>query len=237
MNLEKKITSVEVAEMMEVKHYQILEKLEGTKTMKGIIPTLTNHKIMVSDYFQEDTYKDGSGKENKCYLFTKLGCDYIANKFTGEKGILFTAKYVKKFREMEEKIHFTPLTKKEEMKLYIEALEEQDAKIEKVNNDLQEFKQDMPLLALECGKITNTKNRVVVNLLGGKESAAYKDNSIRGQVYRDLEKQLKREFGVDTYKAIKRNQCDIAVQIINSYKLPMFLDNLVTETNSQISFA
>jgi len=39
--------------MMETKHYQILEKLEGTKTVKGIIPTMTNHKIMVSDYFTE----------------------------------------------------------------------------------------------------------------------------------------------------------------------------------------
>ena len=36
-----------------------------------------------------------------CYEVTKIGCDFLANKFTGEKGILFTAKYVKRFNEME----------------------------------------------------------------------------------------------------------------------------------------
>ena len=30
-----------------------------------------------------------------------MGCDFLANKFTGEKGIIFTAKYVKRFNDME----------------------------------------------------------------------------------------------------------------------------------------
>lgn len=81
------ITTLEIADMLEMKHYKILEKLEGTKDgkTKGIIKILTDHEIVVSDYFILSTYKDNSGKENKCYLVTKLGCDFLANKFTGEK--------------------------------------------------------------------------------------------------------------------------------------------------------
>jgi len=100
------ISSIEVAEMLEIKHADLLKKLDGTKksdgTTKqvGIIPVLTGGNFPVSDYFIEDSYKDNSGKTNKCYQFTKLGCDFIANKFTGEKGIIFTAKYVKRFNEM-----------------------------------------------------------------------------------------------------------------------------------------
>ena len=52
-------------------------------------------------------------------------------------------------------------------------------KIEAVNDDLQEFKRDMPLLALECQKITKAKNQKVVPILGGKDAPAYKDNSLR----------------------------------------------------------
>ena len=99
------ISSLEVAEMMGIKHYQVLEKLEGTKKVKGIIPTLTDHNFMVSDYFIESTYIDSSGKKNKCYDCTKMGCDFLANKFTGEKGIIFTAKYVKRFNDMEQVIY------------------------------------------------------------------------------------------------------------------------------------
>ena len=100
------IDSREVAKMLESKHYKILEKLEGTKDgkTKGIIPILATHDFVVSNYFIESSYKDKSGKENKCYLCTKLGCDFLANKFTGEKGILFTAKYVERFNQMEEEL-------------------------------------------------------------------------------------------------------------------------------------
>lgn len=108
--IEQTITTLEIAEMMEVPHYSILEKLEGTKKpdgsvkQVGIIPTLTNQKILVSDYFIPSTYKDASGKENRCYKTTKIGCEFLANKFTGEKGIIFTARYVKRFNDMENAI-------------------------------------------------------------------------------------------------------------------------------------
>ena len=101
------ITTLEIAEKMELEHWQILRKLEGTKNQDGstkqvgIIQILTNNKIVVSDYFIPSTYKDASGKENKCYKVTKMGCDFLANKFNGEKGIIFTARYVKRFDEME----------------------------------------------------------------------------------------------------------------------------------------
>ncbi len=98
------IDSREVAEMLEMKHYELLKKLEGNTKQVGIIPTLTKGNFPVSDYFIEATYKDKSGKTNKSYLFTKMGCEFIANKFTGEKGILFTAKYVKRFNEMQQVI-------------------------------------------------------------------------------------------------------------------------------------
>ena len=91
--------------MMEREHAKVLKMLEGetykdgrTKVV-GIIPVLTEARTRVSEYFIESTYKDESGKTTKCYECTKLGCDMLANKMTGEKGILFTAKYIKRFKD------------------------------------------------------------------------------------------------------------------------------------------
>lgn len=95
------ITTLEIAEMMETEHSKILRKLEGDETHKGIIPVLSEAHLGVTDYFSESTYQDAQGKPRKCYNVTRLGCDFLANKFTGEKGILFTARYVKRFNEME----------------------------------------------------------------------------------------------------------------------------------------
>ena len=110
-SIVKTIPSYEVAEMMGRAHKEVLKMLEGQKrpdgTYKhvGIIPTLLSGQFHLADYFIESTYKDTSGKTNKCYECTKLGCDMLANKMTGEKGILFTARYVKKFNEMEKTIN------------------------------------------------------------------------------------------------------------------------------------
>lgn len=129
-----------------------------------------------------------------------------------------------------------PMTTAEQIQLLAQGNVELKEKIEAVNDDLQEFKRDMPLLALECQKITKAKNQKVVPILGGKDTPAYKDNSLRQLVYSDIDAQLRREFGVNTYKAIKRNQCDMAIKIIKEYELPMYLKDRIDDTNAQRSF-
>lgn len=127
-----------------------------------------------------------------------------------------------------------PMTTDQKIQLLAQGNVELTEKIEKVNDDLQEFKKDMPLLALECQKITRAKNQKVVPLMGGKSAPAYKNKSLMHKVYGDIDSQLRREFGVNTYKAIKRNQCDLAIRIIESYKLPMFLRKEIDAENAQM---
>ena len=97
------IDSREVAAMLEKEHWQVLRSIEGSNDGKtvGIIKVLTDHKLGVSNYFIESNYKDTSGKTNKCYLVTKMGCEILGNKLQGERGILFTAKYVERYNKME----------------------------------------------------------------------------------------------------------------------------------------
>lgn len=113
------------------------------------------------------------------------------------------------------------------------AILEVDQKINNVDNDLQTFKKDMPLLGVECDEISKAKNRIVVPLLGGKEAPAYMDNSLRSKVYRDINNQLCREFNVSTYKAIKRGKTELAIQIIKNYRLPLALEEQVRYMNAQ----
>nr|DAG22186.1 MAG TPA: KilAC domain protein [Caudoviricetes sp.]DAG32329.1 MAG TPA: KilAC domain protein [Caudoviricetes sp.] len=54
----------------------------------------------LSDFFIPSTYTDSKGEQRPCYLLTKKGCDMVANKLTGEKGVLFTAAYVTAFEKM-----------------------------------------------------------------------------------------------------------------------------------------
>ena len=129
-----------------------------------------------------------------------------------------------------------PLTTEGQIRLLAQGQTELVERIDSVNRDLQDFKKDLPLLAIECQRITRAKNQKVVPLMGGRNSAAYKDNSLRGKVYSDVDGQLRREFGVDSYKAIRRNQCDLAIKIIENYELPMSLAEQIKDANAQMTF-
>lgn len=100
------ITTLEIAEMMGVAHWQVLRKLDGReakgKHMRGYVEILADNHLVASDFFVPATYLSEQNKEMPCYKVTKMGCEFLANKFTGEKGVLFTAKYIKRFHEMED---------------------------------------------------------------------------------------------------------------------------------------
>ena len=128
-----------------------------------------------------------------------------------------------------------PMTLPEQIQVLAQGTLDNTERINKVEQDLKEFKNDMPLLGIECQKITWAKNHKVVPLLGGKESEAYKNKSLRTKIYKDIDKQLRREFGVNSYKAIKRSQCDLAIDIINRYELPFVLKEEIENTNAQLT--
>lgn len=97
--IEQKLSSREVAAMMEIKeHGKLLRKIDG------INQDLAKAKIGFSKYWEESTYVDASGKVNREFLVTKRGCEFLAHKTTGTKGNLFTDRYMDRFEQMKEVI-------------------------------------------------------------------------------------------------------------------------------------
>ncbi|MGN1358702.1 MAG: Rha family transcriptional regulator [Bacilli bacterium] len=92
------VDSREVAEMINVRHADLL------KNIRNYCDVLAEGNFSLGDFFIESTYLDANKQERPCYLLTKQGCEMVANKLTGEKGVLFTAQYVQAFNEMEQHI-------------------------------------------------------------------------------------------------------------------------------------
>lgn len=90
--------SREVAEVIERPHSELL------KSIRTYIGYLGEGKIPQSEFFIKATYRNEQNKEMPCFLITKKGCDMIANKLTGRKGVLFTAAYVSAFEKMHEQL-------------------------------------------------------------------------------------------------------------------------------------
>lgn len=187
------IPSYEIAKMMEVEHPKVLRMIEGDKTHIGIIPTLDKAQMGSISYFIKSSYKDTMNREKVCYECTKMGCDMLANKMTGEKGILFTARYVKKFNEMEKLLleQNTPsLTKKQELQLKLfskDSMEVVNAHKELVELEVQEatkplkdkIKEDEPLVAFSERILKEGDNILIRDLVKIASDEGYKTGEKR----------------------------------------------------------
>lgn len=106
MNIEQKITSMEVAEMVGKEHKELLRDIRKyCEQMEEANKNSNERKIALVDFFTESTYTDKKGEMRPCYKVTKKGCEFIANKLTGVKGAEFTAKYINRFHDMEDSIN------------------------------------------------------------------------------------------------------------------------------------
>lgn len=227
------VDSREVAEMVGKEHKNLL------RDIKGYAEILESSNLSSQNFFIKDTYKvGGNNKTYDCFLLTRKGCDMVANKMTGEKGVLFTAEYVTKFEEMEKSLKGQPLklTTEQILELQFRYAKEVKEEVAELKEDFNDFKGNSPLFNIECKELQALVRKVGIIHLGGYKSAAYKDNSLRGRVYADIQHQLKREFGVTRYEAIKRSQLSKARELVKSYILPTVLRDEIIQVNNQVDF-
>lgn len=96
----KTISSREVADMMEIKkHSDMLAKIDKLNEI------LIGGNFRSLDFWFESTYKDSRGRDQREYQVTKKGCELIAHKTEGEKGVAFTVRYMERFEQMENRIN------------------------------------------------------------------------------------------------------------------------------------
>lgn len=131
------INSREVAVMVGKEHKHIMRDIKKYVKILEDSPNLDRQ-----NFFIESTYINSQNKVQPCYELTRKGCDMVANKLTGEKGVLFTAAYVTRFEEMEKEIAMKqfnlPTNFKEALLMLVEAEEEKERLIAD-NNKKQEL--------------------------------------------------------------------------------------------------
>lgn len=109
-------------------------------------------------------------------------------------------------------------------------------KTETLEERFDRFEEEMPLLPGEADNVSRAVKKRVVEVLGGKNSNAYHNKSISQTAFVDAYRNLKRNFAVTTYKAIKRKQVDVALRIAMEYEPPLFLETQIRDCNAQMNF-
>ncbi|MDP4459847.1 Rha family transcriptional regulator [Staphylococcus hyicus] len=182
-NNEFYVDSREVAEMVGKRHDNLV------RDIKGYIKILEDSsKLSSHNFFEESTYINSQNKIQPCYLLTKKGCDMVANKMTGSKGVLFTATYVDAFHEMQEHIKKqyqinAPTTQLEAIKMFVQIQEEQQAFNKRIEKDVNSIRHIVGIETKNWRNDTNNILSAIAKHLGGGNM----HQKVRAEAYKALE--------------------------------------------------
>ncbi|GKV54274.1 antirepressor [Sporosarcina sp. NCCP-2222] len=197
-----------VAEMVEQQHKELL------RTIRNYIGILTGAGLRSLDFFIPHTYQDAKKEVRPCFLITRKGCDMVANKMTGEKGVLFTAEYVTRFEEMEKELH-TPkrLTPKEQLMASMQLTLETAQEVEEIKGKVEELQDKLEnQLTLDYGMQRRLQKAVATRVY-----ALCGDDQVRPKLFRELYREIKDRFGVASYKDVRRQDLQAAIWYVEAW--------------------
>lgn len=155
--------SREVAEMVDKPHNDLM------KSIRQYCEYLTAGDFPLSDFFIESDYKDTTGRTLPCYLITRKGCDMVANKMTGAKGVLFTAAYVTQFEEMEKQLVAPPMNTLDFLEYTIKAMRDQQKALDDTNKRIDNIGD---IIALDTRSWREDARKLIVRIaqkMGGND--------------------------------------------------------------------
>lgn len=166
-------------------------------------------------------------------LVTESGYLMLVKSLTDNLAWQVQRELVNKYFRTRE-VNQKPKSAMELLELQFNALKEVKDEFNSFKQQYKEDKANNPLFLIECDELQSTVKRVATKILGGYKSPAYLDKSMSRKVYSDVQRQIKREFGLTSYKAIRRSQLDLAIRLVEEYKVPLILQQEIDCLNCQI---
>lgn len=226
---------------------------EGMTTAGNLFDFLGMDRSNFSRWFKTNIIGNDFAEENTDYFLFVINDEH---KGHSSQDARITASFAKKlsmqsktakgeqarqyFLKVEDKLKETvsrtvPMSPLEQLQLQAQAILQVNEKVEALDKKIERFELDLPILPIEADRITEAVRKRGVDILGGKGSNAYQDRSMRQRVYSNIYADLKANFRVRSYKSIRRNQCDSALNVIARYDAPLYLQDEIYMINGQRS--
>lgn len=195
----------------------------------------TNKKYLIEgeDYFVRNSYeaKDefGATAPNGLVLLTEQGYLMLVKSFTDDlawqvqRELVNTYFTVQKIRNP-----FENLSKE------LQAIFLMDGKVQEVEKRVEVLEDTMTIDYGRQQEIGNLVNKVVINILGGKESNAYK--TLGKKVFSECNRDIKNYFNVNARGNIARKDFERALNYVKNWKPCTNTLLNIQDCNAQMSF-
>ena len=210
VQIEKTLTSLEVAEMVGKNHKEVL------RDIRRIIEQLGERNFALVNYFTEDSYKDNKGENRPCYRLTKKGCELFSTRMTGSKGTQFAVAYIERFNEMENHIKQVriPTSQRELVQLALSANEETNQRVDEIDDRLTD---------IEMNKLITTEDKGTIDAhVRKKVHSICKDFKLeqkaKSMLFQELGSSIKKLFNVPNRGRLKDKDFMSALDFIDSWQ-------------------
>ncbi|MGM0308799.1 hypothetical protein IGK15_001875 [Enterococcus sp. AZ045] len=208
-NKEAVTTSLQVAESFDKKHRHVLSAIDELK--EGVAENW-------ADLFWEDTYVHPQNKQSYRIIYmNRDGFSLLAMGFTGKKALSFKLQYIEAFNKMEKELKdqlpSIPATKREMALLALAANEETNERVDAIESDLNDLKNNQLLAEPDYRTISNmvrNKIRVICN-------QQHLNSKAKAELFKDLNGGIKRITGAVARNRIKAKQFDDVIEFINNW--------------------
>lgn len=108
------------------------------------------------------------------------------------------------------------------------------SQLENHEDRLSNVEDTMRVNGIQEKKLTELVNRVVLMSLHGKQSNAYKNKSIRGKSYSELNNKIKNKYGIPRRGELPAKDYDSAMQFIENWTPDYELRIEIEQSNKQL---
>lgn len=155
--------------------------------------------------FGENFFKDSYGRKQPCFILTKEGALQIAARYDA----VARRKLIMEIERLE-KQNIKPLSPMEMLRLQHQVLDEH-------NERLTNLEDTMTIDYGQQQELQNFGKAKVIGILGGKDSAAYKDKSVSKKAFMAIWKDYKDYFAINSYKNTPRKDLDKGKEYIQGW--------------------
>lgn len=226
--LDKTISSMDVAEMVEKEHKDVL------RDIRNIIRQLGESKIAQS-YFIKSYYINSQNKELPCFSLTKKGCELYGTRMTGEKGTLFAVEYIERFNEMEESVKelSLPTDPMEILALTFEAQKQEKEKLKLVDSRVTDLEENVSIAPGDYSYLTRRINKTVYRHLAFR--GYHKTKEQVSLFYEDINQGIHKISGVKTRSRLKQKHFNSVDSFISEWSPSAATINLSEAIEKEIN--
>ncbi|MFS1178048.1 Rha family transcriptional regulator [Enterococcus lactis] len=206
-------TSLQVAEVFGKEHKVVLKAIDELK--EGVAQNY-------ADLFYEDTYIHPQNKQKyRQIIMNRDGFTLLAMGFTGKKALQFKLQYINAFNEMEktikEKSVSIPTTKRGLALLALEASEETDQRVDVIEQEVFDLKENQPLPQGEYSIISSRINKRVYEVADAYSINRSNRKTI-GLLFKDINSGVKKISGVGARTQLRAKHYEKVMDFINSWE-------------------